>query len=143
MTRRVAASLLILLGAWWLASYLSFWITVALIPINNRLIYEGDAGVILMRFWMALPLATAAAMASPVVLTLTDVRRKDVLLAILTALMLYSGFSRVHHEWTTLRETIDRIGTVIQGVTPALACAAVGVYWLRRAQRRLEQDGSS
>jgi hypothetical protein len=74
--RRFAASLLMLIGVWWLARYLAFWIAVALIPISNRLIYEGDAGVVLMHVWLALPLTVTAASAAAVALTLSDMEGK-------------------------------------------------------------------
>ena len=132
VTRRAAVNLLTLLGAWWLAQYLSFWVTVALIPISNRLIYEGDPGVVIMHVWLALPLALMAAVAAPVVLLLSDMKRKGILVAILAGLFVYSQFSRAAHDWTTAKDTFDRLGAVIEDVTPALACAVAGVYWLRR-----------
>jgi hypothetical protein len=47
VSRRIAADVLMVIGAWYSASYLSFWLTVALIPINNRLVYEGSIGTLM------------------------------------------------------------------------------------------------
>ena len=35
MTRRIVANVLMVIGAWYGAVFLSYWLTVALIPINT------------------------------------------------------------------------------------------------------------
>ena len=130
MTRRIAANVLMVIGAWYSALYLSFWLRIALIPINNRLIYEGDIGTLLMHLWLALPLAAMAATAVVILLAVSDARRKEVLIVILACLLLYSGFVRVAGAAGT--ETIDHVGTVVERATPAIACLLVGLYVSRR-----------
>ena len=67
-----------IIGVWYSAVYLSFWLTVALIPINNRFVYEGDTGTLLMHLWFALPLALMAAIAAVVLVAVSDVRGKGI-----------------------------------------------------------------
>jgi hypothetical protein len=130
--RRVIANALMVLGAWYAASYLAYWLTIALIPINNRLIYDGDTGVVIMHVWSAFPLAVMAGLAVVALLWVSDVARKGILLVVITCLFLYSGFGRSRRVWGTAGETIDRAGAVVEGVTPAAVCLLVGVYSLRR-----------
>ena len=128
MTRRIAANVLMVIGAWYAAVYLSFWLSVALIPINNRLVYEGDMGTLLMHLWFALPLAAMAAIAVVVLLAVSDARRKAVLIGSLTCLFLYSGFARRAGGAADTATTIDRVATVIERITPATVCLLVGLY---------------
>jgi lipopolysaccharide export LptBFGC system permease protein LptF len=123
------------IGTWYAAVYLSFWLSVALIPINNRLIYEGDIGTLLMHLWFALPLAVMAATAIVVLLAVSDVRRKEFLIAGLTCLFLYSGFTRRAGGAADTATTIDRVGTFVGRITPATVCLLVGLYKRRRSNQ--------
>lgn len=136
MTRRIMANVLMVIGAWYGAVYLSYWLTIALIPINNRLVYEGDTGVLLMSVWSALPLAAMAGIAVFVLLGASEVKRKGLLIVILAGLFLYSGSLRVARgKWETTPETIDRVGTIVRAVTPAAVCLLVGLYASRRHKK--------
>ena len=133
--RRVIANALMVLGAWYAAMYLAYWVTVALIPISNRLIYDGDSGLVIMHVWSAFPLAVMAGLAVVALLWTSEFERKGVLLVVITCLFLYSGSVRVQRVWGTAGGAIDRVGAVVEGVTPAAVCLLVGVYSLRRRGR--------
>jgi hypothetical protein len=134
--RRVVANALMVIGAWYAASYLAYWLTIALLPISNRLIYDGDSGVVIMHVWSAFPLAVMAGLAVVALLWATDVERKGILLVVITCLFLYSGFGRVRRVWGTAGETIDRASAVVEGATPAAVCLLVGVYSLQLLGRK-------
>ena len=130
MKRRIA-NVLMVVGAWYSASYLSFWLSVALIPINNRLVYEGSIGALLMHLWLALPLAAMAAAAVVLVLGVIDTRRPGIVIGVLASLFLYSGFARVGGA-AAGPETIDRVGMVVERITPSIVCFLVGLWWRRK-----------
>jgi len=134
--RHIVATVLMLIGAWYTAVYFASWLRIAFIPINNRLIYEGAAGVVIIHIWFALPLAIMAAVASTAI-WLIESERRVLWLGVLTCLFLYSGVDRVKHVRTVggTIEAEDRVGFVVEAVMPATACLVVGTYALSRRRR--------
>ena len=137
MTRRrlVAAGVLITIGAWYGAVYLAFWLTVALAPINNRLIFEDNAGVLIMNVWFAVPLSATAAAATMVVTWLVDGKRKWLWVGVLACLFLYSGAARVPRALgsSNASQAIDSAGLIVRAITPAAVCVLAGLYRLKRS----------
>ena len=66
-------------------------ITLVLIPLNNRLTFRGDAGVVIMWVWSGLPETVTAVGATLVVLWMIETKRPYAWVGALAALYLYDG----------------------------------------------------
>ena len=55
MNKQTARNVLVIVGAWALSATVAMLITLVLIPLNNRLTFRGDAGVVIMWVWSGLP----------------------------------------------------------------------------------------
>ena len=131
------------IGAWALSATVAMLITLALIPLNNRLTFRGDAGVVIMWVWSGLPEAVTAVGATLAVLWLIDTKKPYAWVGALAALYLYSGIIdavRTRGGFQSAPTAVDNVGILINGLLPAFACAIAAVWYQRR---RLVSDAAN
>lgn len=135
MNKPAARNVLVIVGAWSLSEILVWAIQVLLIPIDNRLTYSGDSGVVIMWLWSAVPATLMAAAAAIAVTRLLETRRSWSWLGGLIALYLYSGVLkalRLRSGFSSPSSTPDDVGITIAGITPAVACGIAALWIARR-----------
>lgn len=135
MTKQAARNVLLAIGAWALSSTVAMLITLALIPLDNRLTFRGDSGVVIMWVWSGLPEAVTAGGATLAVLWLIDTKRPYVWAGALGALYLWSGIVdalRTRGGFQSTPTAVDTVGILIGGLLPALACAGAALWYQRR-----------
>jgi hypothetical protein len=110
---------------------------VLFIPLSNRLIFTGDAGNVAYWLWGGFPDALVAAVASIVLVWVTETKKPLVWVGVLAALFLYSGslnaWKWIRHGWVTSPSRADYVGILAQAILPVLVCLVVGVWWTRRS----------
>jgi hypothetical protein len=134
MNKQNARNALVIVGAWSLSGILAWVITILLIPINNRLMFSGESGIVIMWLWSALPEALTAA-AAVTAIVLIETRRPWPWIGGLIALYLYSGVMtafRTRSGFLSSPTTPDYVGMTLEGILPALACGIAGIWIARR-----------
>jgi hypothetical protein len=124
-----------ILGAWALSATVAMLITLVLIPLNNRLTFRGDAGVVIMWVWSGLPEAVTAVGATLAVLWLIDTKRLYAWIGALAALYLYDGVIdavQTRGGFQSAPTVLDNIGIISNGLMPAVACAIAAVWYQRQ-----------
>jgi hypothetical protein len=143
MNKQTARNALVIVGAWALSATVAMLITFVLIPLNNRLTFRGDAGVVIMWVWSRLPETVTAVGAALAVLWLIDTKRPYAWIAALAALFLYDGVIdavQTRGGFQIAPTAFDNAGIVISGLLPALWCVIAAVWYQRR---QLVNDAAS
>jgi len=137
MARLTTRNVLLVIGAWEASNIVAMLIRVSFIPLSNRLVFTGDAGLVAMWLWEGFPDAFAAAVASIVSVWVMETKKPLVWVGVLAALFLYGGglnaWKWIRHGWVTSPTPADYIGISAQAIIPALVCLVVGVWWTRRS----------
>lgn len=135
MNKPLVKNLLVTIGARELAAVTATLLTLALIPLDNRLIFEGDAGTVIMWTWSAVPQTATAAAAAIAVLLLVDSNKPFawiVALAVLTLLSSVTGTVGTYRGFHVDPRAADHLGIAIKTVAPALACVIAPLWYRRR-----------
>ena len=136
MNKQIARNALVVVGAWALSATVAMLITLVLIPLNNRLTFRGDTGVVIMWVWSGLPEVVTAVGATLAVLWLIDnTKRPYAWVGALAALYLYGGLTdavRTRGGFQSAPTALDNVGIVINALLPAFACAVAAVWYRRR-----------
>ena len=135
MNKQIARNALVVVGAWALSATVAMLITLVLIPLNNRLTFRGDAGVVIMWVWSGLPEAVTAVGATLSVLWLIDTKRPYAWVGALAALYLYDGVIdavRTRGGFQSAPTVLDNVGIIVNGLMPAVACAISAVWYQRQ-----------
>jgi len=110
---------------------------VLFIPFGNRLIFTGDAGNVAMWLWEGFPDALVAAVASIVLMWVTETKKPLAWVGALAALFLYGGslnaWKWIKRGWVTSPSPADYVGILAEAIIPVLVCLVVGVWWTRRS----------
>src|SRR5438105_12870639 len=94
MNKQIARNALVVVGAWALSATIAMLIALVLIPLNNRLTFRGDTGVVIMWVWSGLPKVVTAVGATLAVLWLIDnTKRPYAWVCALAALYLYAALT--------------------------------------------------
>jgi hypothetical protein len=137
MTRLGTRNVLLVIGVWEASSLLAMLFRVLLIPLSNRLIFTGDAGNVAMWLWGGFPDALVAAVASIVLVWVTETKKPLVWVGVLAALFLYSGslnaWKWIRRGWITFPSRADYVGILAQASVPVVVCLLVGTWWTRRS----------
>lgn len=137
MTRPTTRNVLLVIGVWEASSLVAMLFRVLFIPLSNRLIFTGNAGNVAMWLWEGVPDTLVAAVASIVVVWVTETKRPLVWVAVLAALLLYRGslnaLKWIRHGWETSPSPADYVGILAEAIIPVLVCLVVGVWWTRRS----------
>jgi hypothetical protein len=135
MTRLTTRNVLLVFGVWEASSLVAMLFRVLFIPLSNRLIFTGDAGNVAMWLWEGFPDALVAAVASIVLVWVTETKKPLVWVGVLAALFLYSGslnaWKWIRHGWVTSPSRADYAGILARAILPVLVCLVVGVWWTR------------
>jgi hypothetical protein len=134
MNKQPARNALLIAGAWSISGIAGTLITVALIPLNNRMTFSGDSGAMIMWIWSGLPEAVSAVGATVAVLWLLETKRPYAWAAALVALYVYGGIIgvvRMRAGFRSAPNAIDSAGIVVRQLLPAFA-SAVGAVWYQR-----------
>jgi hypothetical protein len=135
MRKDTVRNALVMVGAWSASAAVASLITLVLIPLNNRLTFHGDAGVVMMWIWSGVPQTLTSAAAAATAAWVIQSRRTLRWIGGLTALYLYGGILNALQQrrgWLTAPNTADDIGIGIQAIVPALACLVTGIWTERR-----------
>jgi len=137
MTRLTRRNVLLVIGVWEASSLVAMLFRVLFIPLSNRLIFTGDAGNVAMWLWEGFPDALVAAVASIVLVWVTETKKPLVWVGVLAALFSYSGslnaWKWIRHGWETSPSRADYVGILARAILPVLVCLVVGVWWTRRS----------
>lgn len=137
MARLTTRNALLVIGVWEASSLVAMLFRVLFIPLSNRLIFTGDSGNVAMWLWQGFPDALVAAVASIVLVWVTETKKPLVWVGVLAALFLYSGslnaWKWIRRGWITSPSRADYVGILAQAIIPVLVCLVVGIWWIRRS----------
>jgi hypothetical protein len=137
MTRLTTRNVLLVIGVWEASSLVAMLFRVLLIPLSNRLIFTGYAGKVAYWLWEGFPDALVAAVASIVLVWVTETKKPLAWVGVLAALFLYGGslnaWKWIKRGWITSPSPADYVGILAQAIIPVLVCLVVGVWWTRRS----------
>jgi hypothetical protein len=135
--RLTARNALLVIGVWEASSLVAMLFRILLIPVSNRLVFEGNAGVVALWLWEGLPESLVAAVAAVALVWTIETKKPLAWVCVLTALFAYDGSLRawkwIRHGWATSPTTADHVGIWTQAFIPVVVCFAVGVWWTRRS----------
>jgi hypothetical protein len=137
MTRLTTRNVLLVIGIWEASNLVAMLFRVLFIPIGNRLIFTGDAGIVELWLWQGLPDALVAAIAAIVLVWVIETKRPLGWVSVLAALFLYGGglnaWKWIRRGWVTSPSAADNVGILAQAIIPVLVCLVVGVGWIRHS----------
>jgi len=137
MSQPRTRNVLVAVGLWTCARVIASLVRVLLIPISNRLIFTGDAGIVASWLWHGFADVLVAPFAAVAFVWVVETKKPLIWVGALAALFLYGGgltaWRLLAHGWKTPPGSADYIGILVQAIMPALVCIIVGFWCTRRS----------
>ena len=126
-----ARNLLIGAGAYYLAGWLNFFLSIGYQRLTDRIIYSGDfESAVVLPLMVHLPKAIVAAGAGAAVVWLCESERAVGWVIFPVLLYAVLGFFGFH--WAQPPVLVDRVQQTVAAMFPAVACALGGMMDARR-----------
>jgi hypothetical protein len=130
-SRRNIANVIILMTVWVIAEIAAIALSMPLNRLNGQL--ARHLGAIIFHVWLAIPAAVAAAVAALIIARLFSGRDATFWVASIACLFLCAGAINAALMLFNARSNTDRVGAIVEALTPAVVCLTVGLYSSRVA----------